>query len=184
MLKAVGDRAMTGTGIQAGRRRRGFRQAGGLIGGQVQAACKARGFALARLITRWEEIVGADLARAARPVSVSHARKGFGATLTLAAPGATAPLVEMQGETIRARVNAVYGFNAIARVHIRQTGPAGMAEGQARFDAAPARHGPSGQARADAGAIARDVADPDLRAALESWGAAIISNSDRKGDGQ
>ena len=174
---------MGSTDTRTRRRRHGFRQAGALIGGQLQAACKARGFALARLITRWEEIVGADLARAAQPVSVSHAKKGFGATLTLAAPGATAPIVEMQAQTIRARVNAVYGFNAIARVRIRQTGPAGLAEApQAAFAHAPAPRAPDRAAHDGARAIAGGVSDPQLRAALENYGAAIISQSGKRGE--
>ena len=62
------------------RRRRGFQQAAILLADRVQKAAEGRGFAMARLLTHWPEIAGAQLARVTRPVRISHARGGFGAT--------------------------------------------------------------------------------------------------------
>ena len=42
----------------------------------------------------------------------------MGATLTLLTTGANAPMLEMQKEKLRQKVNAVYGYNAISRVRI------------------------------------------------------------------
>lgn len=116
------------------RRMRGFEPAATLIAPQLRRSAESRGFAVARLLTDWPEIVGAQTAAHTRPVKVSHSRtQGLGATLTLLTDGAHAPLVQMELPRIRDRVNAVYGFNAIARVTITQTAAQGFAEGQAEF---------------------------------------------------
>jgi hypothetical protein len=51
--------------------------------------------------------------------------------------GSNAPMLEMQKEQLRAKVNAVYGYNAIARVRVTQTAATGFAEGQVAFEAKP-----------------------------------------------
>ena len=48
-----------------------------------------------------------------------------------------APMVEMQKEKLREKVNAVYGYAAISRILLTQTASTGFAEGQAEFMAAP-----------------------------------------------
>ena len=76
-----------------------------------------------------------------------------------------APLLQMELPRIRDRVNAVYGFNAIARVTITQTAAQGFAEGQAQFQHRPATPGPphaTPQATAAAEAIAARFDDPRL----------------------
>ena len=105
---------------QKKRRGRGFRHAGGLLGDRIREGANARGFAEARLLTSWDEIVGPQIAGLVRPVKVSYAKGGLGATLTVAASGANAPVVAMQSDAIRERVNACYGYNAISRVRIDQ----------------------------------------------------------------
>jgi len=174
-------------------RRAGFRRAAALVEARVRTAGEARGFAVARLLTHWAEIAGAETAARARPVKVSYGREGFGATLTLLCPGPLAPLVEMEAPRIRERVNACYGYGAISRIRITQTAPEGFAEARAAFEPAPdaapggaARTGAAGPGRsaketARAGAaaeLAGGVADPDLRAALERLGRSVLSRQD------
>ena len=91
---------------------RGFTQAGGLVDSRIQKAGASRGFANVRLLTHWEEIVGVEIARIAKPQKVSYARKGFGAKLTLLAKPAHAPELQMQLPRIKERVNASYGYRA------------------------------------------------------------------------
>lgn len=158
------------------RRMRGFERASGLVQARVRKAGEARGFAVAKLLTHWAEIAGEEIARVARPVNVSYARGGFGATLTVLTTGAQAPMVQMQCERLRERVNACYGYNAIKRVRVTQTAPTGFAEGQAQFDPAPAqRPAPSAETQAKARRSAAAVEDDGLRAALERLGANILS---------
>ncbi|WP_235816240.1 DUF721 domain-containing protein [Phaeovulum vinaykumarii] len=147
---------------------------------RIRGAAEARGFSVPRILTHWPEIVGPEIAAACRPVRVSYARQGMGATLTLLTTGAQAPVLEMQREVIRTRVNAAYGYNAVSRVVLTQTAPTGFAEGQAVFAAArapsaaaPPPPDPAVAARASAEAAA--VRDPGLRAALERLGQNIYA---------
>lgn len=149
------------------RRMRGFEPAASLVAPQLRQGAEARGFAVARLLTHWPEIVGPELAAATRPVKVSHGR-AFGATLTLLANGPQAPLVQMQLPQIRDRVNAVYGFNAIARITVTQTAAQGFAEAQAAFHPAPPEPAPSPEATAAAVRVAGRFDDPALAQAMQA----------------
>ncbi|MFC3570633.1 DUF721 domain-containing protein [Paracoccus sp. TOH] len=163
---------------QPRRRMRGFEAAAQLVAQRVKTVGEGRGFAVARLLTHWQEVVGAELAAHTRPVRISHG-KGFGATLTLLVPGAHAPLVAMQVDQIRARVNACYGFNAVSRIVLTQTAPIGFAEGQAEFTAAPRRSAaPDPQKLAQAEDIASGFDNPALSAAMRRLALNILSRRD------
>ena len=159
------------------RRLRGFEAAGGLIGTQTRKAVEKRGFAIARLLTHWAEVAGPDLAALCRPVKIGHAKGAMGATLTVLTTGAAGPLVQMHLPALRERVNACYGYNAIARIAVTQTAPMGFGEGQTPFTPAP----PKAETRPDpalarkAQATAAPIRDPGLRAALEALAANVLS---------
>jgi hypothetical protein len=148
---------------------------------RIRGATESRGFAQSRVITHWAEIVGEATAKIAHPVDVSYARGGMGATLTVLTSGAQAPMLEMQKEQVREKVNACYGYNAIARIRITQTAPTGFAEGQMAFDHGPKKsRGPKPEAREAAETLARPVENEDLRAALAALGANVISKRPSK----
>ncbi|MBE2275992.1 MAG: DUF721 domain-containing protein [Rhodobacteraceae bacterium] len=163
-------------------RMRGFEPAFALVSGQIRTAGEARGFAVARLVTHWPEVVGEDLARITRPVKVAYGREGLGATLTLLVQGASAPMIEMQKARIRERVNAVYGYNAISRLVLTQTAASGFAEGQARFTPAPTPQAPPPDPAITekAARSAEGVADSGLRAALERLAENILTRPAKK----
>jgi hypothetical protein len=158
---------------------RGFKRTDSVLSRQIRKAGESRGFAVSRLLTHWPEIAGPDIAAIARPVEVSYGRQGFGATLTVLTTGAQAPLVEMQKAALREKVNAVYGYNAIARIRITQTAATGFAEGRAQFAPAPKPDRPAPDPRATrvAGDLARPVESEDLRQALERLGRNVLSRS-------
>lgn len=164
---------------QPRRRMRGFETAAQLLAQRVRVAGESRGFAVARLLTHWDEVVGPEIAAHARPVKISHG-KGFGATLTLLVSGPRAPMIEMQLPRIRDKVNACYGFNAVARIVLTQTAPVGFAEGQTPFAAAPRRTpAPPDPARlAQAEGIARGFDNPALSAAMRQLALNILSRRD------
>lgn len=167
-----------------GKPTRSFAQAGRLVERQIRAAGETRGFAVARVLTHWADIVGPDLAALMHPVDVRYGRDGgFGATLTVLCAGARAPLAEMRKNEVRMRVNAAYGYNAIARVRVTQTAAQGFAEGQAAFGqrpaTAPSALTPELQARAAQSAAPID--DVALRAALETLAQNVLSRSDTTG---
>jgi len=154
---------------------RGFSRAVSLMQKRIRGATESRGFAQSRVLTHWAEIVGEAVAKIAHPVDVSYARGGLGATLTVLTSGAQAPMLEMQKEQIREKVNACYGYNAIARIRITQTAATGFAEGQMAFDhGSKVRHGPAPQAQAVAKDLAAPVENEQLRAALAALGANVI----------
>ena len=167
---------------------RGFKPAAALLAKRIRHAGESRGFAVSRVLTHWAEIAGADLAQICRPVEVRYNRGGFGATLSLLTTGAQAPMLEMQKEDLRQRVNAVYGYNAISRVRITQTAPTGFAEGQAAFTPRPAETPARETAPAQrdaarkAAELSREVADAGLQDALERLGQNVLSTAQtRKG---
>lgn len=163
------------------RRMRGFEAASSLVAPQIRRGAESRGFAVARLLTDWPEIVGARTAAHTRPVKVSHGKTGLGATLTILTDGAHAPLVQMDLPRIRERVNAVYGFNAISRVIVTQTAAQGFAEGQAVFThapaAAPVAAELSPEAIAAADAVAARFDDPKLAASMRRLALARAARS-------
>jgi hypothetical protein len=157
------------------RRRKGFESASSLVAGQVRSAGETRGFAVTRLLTHWPEIVGPEIAAAARPIEIGYGR-GFGATLTLLTTGAQAPMLEMQKEAIREKVNACYGYAAIQKIRLTQTAAIGFTEGKAQLDAyRPDRAREEPAVPASVQAAASCVADANLRMALERLGANVLS---------
>ena len=86
-------------------------------------------------------------------------------------------MVQMQLPTIKDRVNACYGYAAIARVSLTQTAPTGFAEGQAQFAPAPkpAPKPLDPVIALQAAATAAGVQDTGLRAALEALAQNILT---------
>ncbi len=160
---------------------KGFKRTDSLLSAKIRQASESRGFAQSRLLTQWAEIVGQDVSTISRPVEVSYGRGGMGATLTLLTTGSHAPMLDMQKEQLRVKVNAVYGYNAIARVRVTQTAATGFAEGQVAFEARPkARVAPADPIlREQALATAAPVADESLRDALARLGENILNKTKR-----
>lgn len=157
------------------RRMRGFEPAAGLVKDPIRAVGEARGFAVARLLTGWPEIAGESVARVTRPVKVGYGRDGLGATLTLLVASAHAPMVQMDLPRLKDRVNAAYGYAAIARITLTQTAASGFAEGQAQFSHA-AKAAPAEVAISpEAAEVASTVQDPGLRSALEALAQNILN---------
>jgi hypothetical protein len=142
----------------------------------VRHAGEARGFAVARLLTHWAEVVGEDLARKTRPVKISYGKGAMGATLTVLVKATEAPMIQMALPQLKDRVNAVYGYAAVNHIHLTQTAATGFAEGQAEFTPAPKaapRLDPAIAAQAQV--VAEGVADPGLRTALEQLAQNILT---------
>ena len=165
--------------LKSFRKKKGFERASSLVAERIRTAGESRGFAVSRLLTHWDEIVGADLCKMARPVDVSYG-KGFGATLTLLVKGAEAPMVEMQKESIRERVNGCYGYSAIQKIRLTQTAPRGFAEPEAIYTPNRRAISVTPEAESEAAKTTEKVGDPSLRKALERLGANVISQSKQK----
>jgi hypothetical protein len=129
------------------------------IGG---AAFRRFGFVQSAVVSRWPEIVGARYAGVSSPESIRFpAGKRSDGVLTLSVEGAHAPMMQHVAPTLIDRVNRFFGYPAVARVQIRQ----GAAQ--------PRRAKPKPPAGlslkpVELGDSLRAVADPELRAVLES----------------
>lgn len=156
---------------------RGFKQAGALLSQRIRKAGESRGFVVSRVLTHWDEIAGPKIAAVARPVDVSYGRGSLGATLTVLTTGAQAPLLEMQKEQLRDRVNAAYGYNAIARVRITQTAATGFSEGKVEFARPNTQLNEMPVVTDKAREAAGEVGNADLRHALEQLGANVLSKA-------
>ncbi|MEL7252897.1 MAG: DUF721 domain-containing protein [Pseudomonadota bacterium] len=157
----------------------GFKRSGKLLSQRIRKATESRGFAVSRVVTHWAEIVGEDIAAIARPVEISYGRQGLGATLTVLTTGAQAPMLEMQKDKLRAKVNAAYGYNAVSKVRLTQTSATGFAEGQAQFDTKPPAEKPVDDVtRKQASVMAEDVEDGGLRGALEALAQNFLKRRD------
>ena len=161
-----------------------FKPASDLLRARIRELGEARGFSATRLLTHWSEIVGESVAAIAKPLEIRHPRPRpghppEGATLTVLALGAAALRLEMEKERIRERVNACYGYNAIAKLRIRQAGPEAFAEEAAAFSASQRKQSaPSAEdLREAAEPLADGVSNTELRLALAALAANVLSKS-------
>lgn len=106
-------------------RRRGFSAASSAARGSVRLAASRRGITEARLLTHWAEIAGPRLAEICRPAKIrqrgGHALAGV---LTLAVDGPRSAEISTEIPQIIERVNAYYGYSAVAEIQLlRAPGP-------------------------------------------------------------
>ena len=101
--------------------KRGFSRLGDAARPLIRKPLAKRGFAEARLLTDWDAVVGEQIGALCRPIRLSHAAKeGLGGTLTLGVLGARALEAQHLEPQIIERVNAHYGYRAVARVRLAQ----------------------------------------------------------------
>ena len=136
----------------------------------VHESFARQGFASAELVTRWSEIVGADISAHSQPIKIQWTRPAAGdeqepGTLVLRVEGPAAIEIQHAANVVCERVNRFLGWRAVERLALRQ---------------APLRRDQRAPWRgADAVAAARiaetlpDIRDDDLKAALARLGAAI-----------
>ena len=146
------------------------RAAGELVGDIGGQSFRRFGFVQSSIVSRWPEIVGERYAKVSSPESIRFpAGKKAGGVLTLLVQGAHAPLIQHLTPMIVERVNRFFGYAAIDRIVFRQGKPAAAAP---KVERAPLRPVPK-----ELGEGLREVADPELRACLESLAARIGASS-------
>jgi hypothetical protein len=154
-----------------GRRRGGrARSAGELVGEIGGAAFKRFGFVQSSIVSRWAEIVGPRYAKVSSPESIRFpAGRRSAGVLTLLVQGAHAPLMQHLAPAIIERVNRFFGYSAVSRIAFRQGSPAPAPEKQKRPELRPVPR--------ELGEGLRQIADPELRACLESLAARIAASN-------
>jgi hypothetical protein len=141
-----------------------------LVGKAVGDAFRRQGFASAELVTRWSEIVGADIAARSQPIKIQWPRPADGeerepGTLVLRVEGPAAIEIQHSTDVICERINRFLGWRAIARIALRQAP-------LRRAAAKPSRRENPAAVAAVAASLP-DVADDELRQALARLGAAV-----------
>jgi hypothetical protein len=97
---------------------RGIKRISSALGEVVNPVYKKRGFAEAKLISDWEQIVGADIAAFALPVKLSGLRTDSDHTLVLKTSGGHALELQHLAPVILERIAAYMGYKAIQRIKI------------------------------------------------------------------
>ena len=144
-----------------------------LLSATLSDALKAQGFASTEIISRWNDIVGPEIAGHSEPLKISWPRvtsdeKPELATLVLRVEGPAALEIQHLSAVILERVNRFFGWQAIGRIAIRQ--------------APLKRRGATPPSKIDEAAAARiadtisDVTDDGLRQALGRLCLAIKGN--------
>ena len=117
-----------------GRRSAGFAKAFAACESLVRDVGAGRGFAEQRLLTRWTDVVGAEIAALCRPLKLSYPKRsaGGGGTLVLGVDGPAAVEVTHRAREIVDRVNRVYGYKAVEKLQVQVdcVGVSGEAERQ------------------------------------------------------
>ena len=129
-----------------------------------------QGFASTELVTRWTEIVGADIAAHSEPEKIQWPRRFDGrpttpGTLCLRVEGPTALEIQHLSTVILERVNRFFGWQAVGSLRLRQA--------PIRRPACKPPPFPDPDATARVAAGLTDIIDDDLRNALARLGAAI-----------
>ena len=145
------------------------RAAGDMVGDIGGVAFKRFGFMQGAIVSRWSEIVGERYAKVSSPESIRFpAGRKSGGVLTLLVEGAHAPLIQHLTPLIVERVNRFFGYAAIDRIVFRQGRPPAVAPKVNRPELRPVPK--------ELGEGLRQIADPELRACLESLAAKLSSS--------
>ena len=141
-----------------------------LVGKVVGDAFARQGFASAELVTRWEDIVGAEIAAHSEPIKLNWPRRTVGeeseaGTLVLRVEGPAAVEIQHLAGLICERVNRFLGWRAVGRLAFRQA-PLRRRESRVK------RPADAGMADFFAKRLS-DIDDDALKQALARLGAAV-----------
>jgi len=132
------------------------------------AAFRRFGFVQSSIVSRWPEIIGERWANVSAPESLRFpiGKKQDG-TLTLTVRGAHASMMQHIFPEIIERVNRFFGYAAVAKVVIRQ----------GDIVAKPERRAPPSirTVPVELGQSLKTIADPELKAVLESLAAGVAA---------
>jgi hypothetical protein len=142
-----------------------------------RAAFRRFGFVQSSIVSRWREIVGDRYASVSSPESIRfpHGKRSAG-TLTITVEGAHAPMIQHVAPTIVERVNLFFGYAAVERVAIRQ----GIVQvSRVKSRVAPPSLRPA-SVPTEIGDSLRSIADPELRACLESLARGVAASEEAR----
>ena len=154
--------------------KRGMTSMGDLAAAALAPVTGRRGLAAGEMLARWQAIAGSDIAAICTPERISWPRGKSDGTarpgvLVLRAARAHAIDVQHLSATIVERVNAYFGYKAVASIRLRQKAPARPAPERP----APAPLGAEAEAALDQALSA--ISDDGLREALQRLGRGALT---------
>ncbi len=133
-----------------------------------------RGFGEAQLVTQWDAVIGAELAEKLSPERLTFPRgERRNGTLRLRVAPGLGPEIQPREPVLIERINAFFGYGAVARLAFIQGPPLTGAP------ASPALRTLSVEEKRAIDARVARVADPALREALARLGTAIAGSRRR-----
>jgi hypothetical protein len=134
-----------------------------------RAAFRRFGFVQSSVVSRWDEIVGPRYAAVSAPEMIRFpSGKKAGGTLELTVESGHAVMIQHVLPEMVERVNRFFGYEAVAKVKMRQ-GPVFRAEPRPKVAAAPVLRAPA----PELGDSLREIADPELQAVLGNLAKAL-----------
>lgn len=167
MAKSKGD---SPTNERQGR----VRSAGDLAVDIAGTSFKKFGFIQSAVVSRWGEIVGERYAKVSTPESIRFPTgKKSGGTLTLTVEGAHAPLMQHLAPMVMERVNRFFGYEAVTKIAFRQ--------GRIVVTRRAVQRPQPASVPTEIGENLREIADPELRAVLESLASKLSGSTGAPG---
>jgi hypothetical protein len=167
-VRSRGARAVSDVAPERARR---ARPVGDMLPEVGRTAFRRFGFVQSSVVSRWREIVGERYAGVSAPESIRFppGRRSDG-VLNLVVEGAHATMMQHVAPVIAERVNQFFGYPAVARISIRQ--------GSVKAEKARPRLAPPSlrPVPAELGESLRDIADPELKAVLESLARGVAAS--------
>ncbi|WP_284125964.1 DUF721 domain-containing protein [Parerythrobacter aestuarii] len=154
----------------------GAKAVGDLMPQIGRTAFRRFGFVQSSVVTRWPEIVGPRHAKVCAPEAIRFppGEKSEGILQLVVLP-AHAPIIQHVIPEIIERVNRFFGYQAVARVKLRQG--AVKATGAEEKPKAPPSLKPIPMELGDS---LRDIGDPEMRAVLEGLARSLGQQEDNK----
>ena len=157
-----------------GQRQKHMRRLSTMVDPLIEPALLKRGFAINRLVSHWQDIVG-DIAIWCRPTRISFPQGSRrDGTLKVQIASGHGPLAQAMSAEIINLVNTAFGYQAISRITLVQSLPADVRQ-------RPAFAAPQISDAADIWALdekLKHVTSPPLRAALRRLGAPVNASQD------
>ena len=139
-----------------------------LVDGMVAPSVRERGFVISRLVSNWRQIAG-EMAEWSRPTQLNLSRRG-GGTLKIAIASGYGPIALQMKQPIIDRVNANFGYGAVADLVFVQTlAPRPAQPAAPQGDSAPPPS-PLVSSIWDLDARLERIKSPEVRAALRRLG--------------
>lgn len=173
----------------------GPKAVGSLVPRVTRKAFEKFGFGAAELVSQWRSVVGADLAaftaperlRWPRPAAAGKGEAGDeaaslgrpAATLLLRVDGPRALEVQLKARQIIERINAYFGYTAVAELRIVQGALARPSPGARPKDVLAVGRATALPSCDTLSALAANVPDADLKAALERLGRGVAADRRR-----